>query len=79
MLLILGFALNLVGLLGGALWLAPTDDAVEAAAHDVAVQSGTERVLRVLDRWDVSVSERSRAGDLKVEARQLVEIARALS
>src|SRR5579863_2250884 len=33
----------------------------------------------VLDRWDVSVSERSRAGDLKVEARQLVEIARALS
>jgi simple sugar transport system ATP-binding protein len=33
----------------------------------------------VLDRWDVAVSERSRAGDLKVEARQLVEIARALS
>ncbi len=33
----------------------------------------------VLDRWNVSVSERSRAGDLKVEARQLVEIARALS
>src|SRR3984957_12969165 len=33
----------------------------------------------VLDRWGVSVSERSRAGDLKVEARQLVEIARALS
>jgi simple sugar transport system ATP-binding protein len=33
----------------------------------------------VLDRWNVSVSERSRAGDLRVEARQLVEIARALS
>jgi simple sugar transport system ATP-binding protein len=33
----------------------------------------------VLDRWNVAVSERSRAGDLKVEARQLVEIARALS
>src|SRR6202044_2982174 len=33
----------------------------------------------VLDRWDVLVSERSRAGDLKVEARQLVEVARALS
>ena len=33
----------------------------------------------VLDHWDVSVSERSRAGDLRVEARQLVEIARALS
>ena len=33
----------------------------------------------MLDRWDVAVSERSRAGDLKVEARQLVEIARALS
>ena len=33
----------------------------------------------VLDRWDVAVSERSRAGDLRVEARQLVEIARALS
>jgi len=34
---------------------------------------------QVLDRWNVSVSERSRAGDLRVEARQLVEIARALS
>ncbi len=33
----------------------------------------------VLDRWNVSVSERSRAGDLRIEARQLVEIARALS
>jgi simple sugar transport system ATP-binding protein len=33
----------------------------------------------VLDRWNVLVSERSRAGDLRVEARQLVEIARALS
>ena len=33
----------------------------------------------VLDRWNVAVSERSRAGDLRVEARQLVEIARALS
>ncbi len=35
------------------------------------------RVL--LDRWNVAVSEDMRAGDLKVEARQLVEIARALS
>jgi simple sugar transport system ATP-binding protein len=33
----------------------------------------------VLDRWNVAVSENMRAGDLKVEARQLVEIARALS
>ncbi len=33
----------------------------------------------LLDRWSVSVSESTRAGDLKVEARQLVEIARALS
>ena len=33
----------------------------------------------VLDRWNVAVSEEMRAGDLKVEARQLVEIARALS
>lgn len=33
----------------------------------------------VLDRWNVNVSEDMRAGDLKVEARQLVEIARALS
>jgi simple sugar transport system ATP-binding protein len=33
----------------------------------------------VLDRWNVAVSEETRAGDLKVEARQLVEIARALS
>ena len=33
----------------------------------------------ILDRWNVAVSEDMRAGDLKVEARQLVEIARALS
>jgi simple sugar transport system ATP-binding protein len=33
----------------------------------------------LLDHWNVSVSETMRAGDLKVEARQLVEIARALS
>ena len=33
----------------------------------------------LLDRWNVAVSEDARAGDLKVEARQLVEIARALS
>ncbi len=33
----------------------------------------------VLERWNVSVSEDMRAGDLRVEARQLVEIARALS
>ena len=33
----------------------------------------------LLDQWNVAVSERARAGDLKVEARQLVEIARALS
>jgi simple sugar transport system ATP-binding protein len=33
----------------------------------------------LLDRWNVAVSEEARAGDLRVEARQLVEIARALS
>ena len=33
----------------------------------------------ILDQWSVQVSEDMRAGDLKVEARQLVEIARALS
>ncbi len=33
----------------------------------------------LLDRWNVSVPEDMRAGDLRVEARQLVEIARALS
>ena len=33
----------------------------------------------LLDRWNVSVAENTRAGDLRVEARQLVEIARALS
>src|ERR1700727_2479491 len=32
----------------------------------------------ILDHWNVAVSEDMRAGDLKVEARQLVEIARAL-
>jgi simple sugar transport system ATP-binding protein len=33
----------------------------------------------ILGQWNVGVSEDMRAGDLKVEARQLVEIARALS
>ena len=33
----------------------------------------------LLDRWNVAVPEDTRAGDLKIEARQLVEIARALS
>src|SRR3954447_18964019 len=33
----------------------------------------------LLDRWYVGVSEEMRAGDLRIEARQLVEIARALS
>ena len=33
----------------------------------------------MLDRWNIAVSEDMRAGDLRVEARQLVEIARALS
>jgi simple sugar transport system ATP-binding protein len=33
----------------------------------------------VLDRWNVNVPQDMRAGDLKVEERQLVEIARALS
>jgi simple sugar transport system ATP-binding protein len=33
----------------------------------------------LLDRWNVNVPEDMRAGDLRIEARQLVEIARALS
>jgi len=33
----------------------------------------------LLDRWNVAVPEDMRAGDLRIEARQLVEIARALS
>ena len=33
----------------------------------------------ILDQWSVQVPEDMRAGDLRVEARQLVEIARALS
>jgi simple sugar transport system ATP-binding protein len=33
----------------------------------------------LLDQWNVEVPETARAGDLKVEARQMVEIARALS
>ena len=33
----------------------------------------------MLDRWNVAVSRGHARGDLKVEARQLVEIARALS
>ncbi len=37
------------------------------------------RRAKLLDQWNVAVSEDMRAGDLKVEARQLVEIARALS
>ena len=42
--------------------------------------SALQRQARaLLDQWDIGVSEHARAGDLKVEARQLVEIARALS
>jgi simple sugar transport system ATP-binding protein len=37
------------------------------------------RAQEVLDRWNVNVAQDMRAGDLKVEERQLVEIARALS
>jgi simple sugar transport system ATP-binding protein len=37
------------------------------------------RAREILDQWNVQVSEDMRAGDLRVEARQLVEIARALS
>ena len=37
------------------------------------------RAQEVLDRWNVNVPQDMRAGDLKVEERQLVEIARALS
>jgi len=37
------------------------------------------RARALLDEWDIDVSEQARAGDLRVEARQLVEIARALS
>ncbi|MET4633364.1 sugar ABC transporter ATP-binding protein [Kaistia defluvii] len=37
------------------------------------------RAREVLDQWGVNVSEDARAGDLRIEARQLVEIARALS
>ena len=33
----------------------------------------------LLDQWNIAVSEDMRAGDLHIEARQLVEIARALS
>lgn len=39
----------------------------------------TRRAADVLERWNVNVSQDMRAGDLKVEERQLVEIARALS
>jgi simple sugar transport system ATP-binding protein len=38
-----------------------------------------KRAQEVLDRWNVDVPQDMRAGDLKVEERQLVEIARALS
>jgi len=37
------------------------------------------KARELLDRWNVAVPEDMRAGDLRVEARQLVEIARALS
>lgn len=41
---------------------------------------GMRRSAReVLDRWGVDVAETSRAGDLTVEKRQLIEIARSLS
>jgi simple sugar transport system ATP-binding protein len=48
--------------------------------HGFISWSGLRRQARdILDQWNIAVSEDMRAGDLKVEARQLVEIARALS
>ncbi len=48
--------------------------------HGFISWSALQRQARaLLDQWDIGVSEHTRAGDLKVEARQLVEIARALS
>jgi simple sugar transport system ATP-binding protein len=38
-----------------------------------------QQARELLDRWGVAVAETARAGDLKIEDRQLVEIARALS
>jgi simple sugar transport system ATP-binding protein len=48
--------------------------------HGLISWNAVRRQARnILDHWNVAVSEDMRAGDLKVEARQLVEIARALS
>jgi simple sugar transport system ATP-binding protein len=48
--------------------------------HGLISWSALHRQARdLLDQWNVDVSAHARAGDLKVEARQLVEIARALS
>jgi hypothetical protein len=45
-LVILGFSLNLAGLLGGSLWLNPAERAVETASSDIALQSARARVIR---------------------------------
>ena len=45
-LLVLGFAVNLAGLVGGAFWFDPAQRAVDAASRGVALQSARARVIR---------------------------------
>jgi simple sugar transport system ATP-binding protein len=45
----------------------------------ISWRSLRQQARGLLDRWGIDVSENMRAGNLRIEARQLVEIARALS
>ena len=45
-LVLLGFAANLAGLLGGALWLAPAEKAVDEASRAIALESTRAQLIR---------------------------------
>ena len=51
-LLMLGFAVNLCGLVGGAFWIDPAQRAVESASLDMALQSARARVIRAATASD---------------------------
>ena len=51
-LLLVGFAVNLSGLVGGAFWLDPAQRAVESASLDMALQTARARIIRAATASD---------------------------
>lgn len=43
---VVGFAVSLIGLIGGAMWLAPADREVESVSTEIANQSARARLIR---------------------------------